>query len=142
MAATYPTAVKSWTPKVNNSDIVIASDVNTLYDEVNSVEAIIGSTPNVSSWSGTTFDSSTTDWSTVKARIANIETGVNIAYSDRVKVTGSSTILPSAIGVKGLVVKATSGQTANLQEWQDSSSSVVTSIGKDGWLISIDGGSA
>lgn len=47
---------------------------------------------------------------------------------------GGSTITASGSGVKGLVVKAAAGQTANLQEWQASSGAVAASISATGGL--------
>lgn len=141
MAAVYPTTVKSFTKKVDNRDPVIASDVNLLYDEVTAVETILGATPSViSSWSGT-FDQATTVWPTVRERIQNSEYGLNEAYNNRVKVTGSSTISPNASTV-GLKIKAASSATANLLELQNASGTAVTAVGKDGWILVIDGGTA
>lgn len=56
--------------------------------------------------------------------------------------TGSQMlIVNSTIGNKALVVQAASGQTANIQEWQNSSSNVLAFVDKDGkgQFASIDG---
>jgi hypothetical protein len=45
--------------------------------------------------------------------------------------TAMQTIFPAA-GIMGQVIKGASGQTANLQEWQDSSATVLASIGSTG----------
>lgn len=44
------------------------------------------------------------------------------------------TILPGAIGYKGIVLRAAAGQTANLQEWQNNATTVLVSIEADGTL--------
>lgn len=46
MPAVYPTAVKSFSPKVDNIDIVFAEHVNTLQDEVTAVEGVVGKNPH------------------------------------------------------------------------------------------------
>ena len=139
MAATYPTAVKSFTSKIDNTDAVIASDVNLLYSEVTQIETTVGVTPSATlGWSGT-FDQTTADFTTVTARIQNIEYGLNTAYNARVKTTGGSTIAPTSTTV-GLTYQ-TSG-TGNLTNWNNTSGTTVTSVTKDGWISAIDGGSA
>jgi hypothetical protein len=141
MAAVYPSSVKSFTKKVDNRDPVIASEVNLLYDEVTAVETILGTTPTtISGWSGT-FDQTTTVWNTVRERIQNSEYGLNEAYNNRVKITGNSTIAPNASTV-GLKIKAATSATANLLELQNSSGTAITTVGKDGWILAINGGTA
>lgn len=99
MAATYPTNINtSLTTKVNFTDVVFAEHVNTLQDEVVAIETTLGNLPAVSSgWVGS-FDSTTTTWATVKARINNLEYGLKNVY-DKV---GGSNILPVANGGTGV----------------------------------------
>ena len=61
----------------------------------------------------------------------NTPTVVNIAASCH--ITGIETSIPS------LIVDGMAGQTANLQEWRDSSDTVLTSVGPTGF-ITCDGG--
>ena len=136
MTATYPTAVVDFGPaRVNFTDTILAADPNTIRDEVVAIESTLGTTPALSTaavaagWvnNGTTFAS-------VAARLANIEKGIVAdAHPQYTKVAGGSVITPAA-GTVGLGITAASGQTANLQEWKDSSGTVRTKIGPDGYL--------
>jgi hypothetical protein len=51
-----------------------------------------------------------------------------------VSTAGGSTIVPATISTKGISVQATSGQTANLQEWQNSSGVAQASVDANGNL--------
>lgn len=90
MTAQYPAAVKTFTTKVDFTDVVLAEHVNTLQDEVRALEVTIGTDVNVGSgWVGS-FDQITTNWNTLKDRIANIEYGLNLVYSERLPVGGTT----------------------------------------------------
>jgi hypothetical protein len=81
VAASYPASVKSFTTKVDFTDIVLAEHVNSLQDEVNALESKLGTYVNVGSgWVGT-FDKTTTNWNTLKDRLANIEYGLNNVWT-------------------------------------------------------------
>lgn len=83
MAASYPSNVKSFSTKIDFTDVVIAEHVNSLQEEVVAVETALGTSPATSSgWVGT-FDSVTTTWSNVKSRINNLEYGLKTVF-DRV----------------------------------------------------------
>jgi hypothetical protein len=139
--ASYPATVPSFTQKVNNLDVVLAGDVNVVYDEVTAIATTLGATPNTSSgWSGS-FSTSTTSWPTVNGRLQHIEYGLGTAYTDRVSLTGDSVVLPASDKV-GIAVKAATSATSNLAEFKNSSNTVVTAVGPDGWILTIDGGSA
>ena len=134
MSAVYPTSVKTFVPKVDNVDPVIASDVNLAYLEISAIETTLGVAPTtVSSWTSGSFDQSTTVWPSVAARIANIEKGLNTAFNDRVKSTGGSTIASSSTTV-GLTI-STSG-SGNLLVAGN------TTIDSSGNILVIDGGTA
>ena len=90
MTASYPSTVKSFTTKVDFSDTVFAAHVNDLQDEVNSVQANLGTAIRIGSgWIGS-FDQVTTTWNSLKDRIANIEYGLNDAYTARVPSGGTT----------------------------------------------------
>lgn len=139
MAAVYPSSLKVFQPKTNITDTVEASHVNTLQEETAALQSSLGVNPQISSApspSGT-FVSSSTTYSSVAARLNNIETGiVSDAHNQYVRKTSDSVnvITAGSASTKGLVVKAAVGQTANLQEWQDSTGAVVTAIGPNGAL--------
>lgn len=134
MAAQYPASIKTFTSKVDNTDTVIASDVNLIYDEVTALETTLGTIPATSStWSGTFNSTSTTDWTTVGARLNNIEYGLKTAHDSRVKTNGGSTIASTSTTV-GLTI-STSG-TGNLLAAGN------TVINSSGNIVTIDGGTA
>ena len=76
MTASYPAAVKSFVTKVDFSDTILAEHVNSLQDEVNSLQANLGTFIKTGSgWVGE-FDQITTSWDSLKDRLANIEYGL------------------------------------------------------------------
>lgn len=76
MAASYPAAVKTFINKVDFTDTVIAEHVNSLQDEVNAIEANLGTHIKTGSgWVGS-FDQVTSSWGTLKDRLANMEYGI------------------------------------------------------------------
>jgi hypothetical protein len=136
MAARYPANTMVFDYRTNVTDLIQAQDVNVLYDEVSAVGAVLGLNPNVSAtWGSSSFSTGTTSWSSVAARLQNIEHGVYTGVNSRVHTDGGSTITPATTSTVGLVIKATSSQSANLFESQTSgSSTAVTKIDKDGIL--------
>jgi hypothetical protein len=76
VTAAYPAAVKSFTTKVDFSDTILAEHVNTLQEEVNSIQANLGTLIKTGSgWVGE-FDQLTSNWNSLKDRLANIEYGL------------------------------------------------------------------
>jgi len=134
VTAAYPATVKSFVTKVDFTDTVLAEHVNTLQEEVNSLQANLGTYIKTGSgWVGD-VDFVTTSWSTLKDRLANIEYGIKDVYDEYVSDVGGSVIVSSAIGIKSLVVRARTSQTANLIEFQTSASTVVTKVLPDGTI--------
>ena len=90
MTALYPSSVKSFTTKVDFTDTVLAEHVNSLQDEVKALESTIGTYINVGSgWVGS-FDQITTNWNSLKDRLANIEYGLNAVYTERLPSGGTT----------------------------------------------------
>lgn len=139
MAASYPSSVKVFTTKVNTTQVIDASHPNSVQDEVVAIENTLGTSPNVSttpSPSGS-FNGTSNTFGSVSARLANIETGVvSDAHTQYIRKTSDSVnvITTGSASTKGLIVKGSASQSANLQEWQDSSGTVVTAIGPTGAL--------
>lgn len=134
MSAQYPSAVKTFTVKTNFVDTVLAEHVNSLQDEVTSLETNLGTYLTTSSgWVGT-FNQTTTTWNTLKDRLTNIEYGLNTAFNNRVSTLGGSTITPSSVGTVGVTVQAMSGQTADLVDFKTSAGTVVSSVGSDAYM--------
>ena len=78
MPASYPSSIRVFSTKVNITDIVDASHPNTAQEEIVAIQTTLGVLPATSttpSASGV-FISTSTAFSTVAARLANIETGV------------------------------------------------------------------
>ena len=121
--ATYPSQLKTFQNKSNTTDIIDASHPNTIQDELAAVQSTLGTVPYRSttpSPSGT-FTATATDFDTVKARLANIELGiVTDTHSQYIRKTAdnANVVTPVNATTKGFVIKAFTGQTANLQEWQ------------------------
>jgi hypothetical protein len=89
VTAAYPAAVKSFTTKVDFSDTILAEHVNTLQDEVNSIQANLGTLIKTGSgWVGE-FDQVTSNWNSLKDRLANIEYGLADVWN-AVPVGGST----------------------------------------------------
>jgi hypothetical protein len=89
VAVQYPGAVKTFSTKVDFADTILAEHVNSLQDEVNALEANLGTYIRTGSgWVGS-FDQITTSWPTLKDRIANIEYGITKALSQSAPAGGS-----------------------------------------------------
>jgi hypothetical protein len=112
----YPTSgVKTFDPKVDLQSVVVANDVNQVYTEVTALETHLGASGAAVSgvWAGTPNLTNYTAWSSVNARLNNIENGVYTALTARVDKAGGSTITSSAVGVVGLNFSLIDSQTAN-----------------------------
>ncbi len=149
MTAVYPVAIKEFSRRQDGRDVVVANDVNVVYDEVQEIETQLGIGGVVTSnWtSGNAFSTATTNWYTnggLKARLDNIEVGVLRGINGSVATAGGSTITPSGTGVIGVTIKGASGQTANLLDIRNSSNTLLASVDKDGVLqaVTIRGGTA
>lgn len=134
MAASYPSSVKSFTTKVDFTDTVLAEHVNSLQDEVNSVQANLGTNIRVGSgWVGA-FDQVTSTWNTLKDRIANLEYGLYEAYNNRVDADGGSVISSATTSTVGLTVQSIAGQTANQVSFKTSAGTTISSVGSDAYM--------
>ena len=86
----------------------------------------------------TQYGGTGTSTSPTSGQVLYSASGTNYAATDLSSLTisnsGGSTITSSSASVKGLIIKGASSQTADLQQWQDSSSSVLASISSSGLL--------
>jgi hypothetical protein len=135
MAASYPSAVRSFSTKTNVLDIIDASDPNSLQEEVIAIETSLGinpalsTTPNPSSG----FTATSTQYSTLAQRLANIENGiVGDSHTQYLKKAGGETITNATASNVAIIVKGASSQSANLQEWKNSSNTTVASLTVNG----------
>ena len=139
---TYPATIKNdFSTKVNNVTIVDASHPNDLQTEVTAIETTLGVNPHqasigTSGGNAGAWQNTATLYASVAARLNNIEAGIIAdSHSQYVKLTGGGTITNSNASSSGLVIKGAAGQSANLQEWQDSSGNVVAYIGPTGVFV-------
>lgn len=137
MAASYPSSIRSFSTKRNVLDIVDAADPNSLQEEVVAIETIIGVNPNLSTApsSGGTFANTATTFSSLTARLANIETGIVAdTHTQYIKRTGNETITNATASNVALTVKGAASQSASLQEWKTSANALVAKIDASGTL--------
>jgi hypothetical protein len=129
VAASYPASVKSFTTKVDFTDIILAEHVNSLQEEVNSLQANIGTYIKTGSgWVGS-FDKVTTNWNTLKDRLANIEYGLN----------NFDTAIPTG-GTTGQVL--TKSTNNNYETAWTTATFLPSQTGNDGKYLTTDGSSA
>lgn len=131
MAASYPLSVRPFSTKTNILDVIDAADPNSLQEEVVAIETVLGINPALSTapLDGTGFVRTSTQYSTVVARLANIENGiVGDSHAQYVKKSGNQTIANTTAGNVGLIVKGATAQSANLQTWTTSANTVVASV--------------
>ncbi len=123
--ATYPGNIKTnFTVKTDNVDVIYAAHVNLLQDEVVAIETAVGTNPQAGTNTYTSSGfSAGTNHSNLTSRLTNMEVGITgDVHTQYARVAGGSTIVPYTSSVKGLVIKATTGQTANLLEFQPTGS--------------------
>jgi hypothetical protein len=140
MAAAYPAGIASFINKVNVTDIIDASHPNSLQDEVVATQTTLGTEPNrsTSPSSSGTFNATSNLFSTVGARLNNLEVGVvSDAHTQYLRKAGdtANVITIGASTTKGLVVRGASSQSANLLEFQNSSSTVLSAINSAGAFV-------
>lgn len=144
--ATYPSQISSFPTHVNLIEIIDASHPNNIQTELVAVETTLGTNPATSTTPNPagTFTSSSTAYTSIKDRLANIETGiVSDSHSQYIRkgADGSNIVTPNTNATKGLIIKGAASQSANLQEWQDSTGTVLFSVGATGDLTGVlDGG--
>jgi hypothetical protein len=129
VTASYPAAVKSFVTKVDFADTILAEHVNSLQEEVNSLQANLGTFIKTGSgWVGS-FDQVTTAWDSLKDRLANIEYGLADVWN-AVPVGGAT----------GQVLTKTSG-TDYATEWS-TIDALPSQSGNDGRYLTTDGSTA
>jgi hypothetical protein len=129
VTAAYPAAVKSFTTKVDFADTILAEHVNSLQEEVNSIQNNLGTLIKTGSgWVGN-FDQITTNWDSLKDRLANIEYGLADVWN-AVPVGGST----------GQVLTKTSG-TDYATQWS-TINALPSQLGNAGRYLTTDGSNA
>ena len=135
MTAQFPAAVVAYTYKVDLRDIVLAADINAVYDEVTALENILGTLPATNlGWQNGSFDQTTLSWNTMRDRIQNLEYGLYTAYNNRVASKGGTTITPTDNSTVNLTLQAKAGQTLDMLQLKTSSGNLVTKVDSSGVL--------
>jgi hypothetical protein len=133
--AVYPSGVKSFQNKTDFTDIILAEHINAIQDEVTAIEAAVGVSPNVSGGYVGTFDDTTITFSTLSARIANIEKGIKGDVHNQYLKFSGGTLQPANAGSIPLTLQGFSNQAADLLRFTNSSGTVLTKVDKDGKVI-------
>jgi hypothetical protein len=144
MAASYPSNQVAFARKIDLTSTVQAADINSAYDEIEAIESSLGTLPDTAtSYSGTPNFNTPTSFGTVSARLFNIEKAAYYSYTNGLTGNGGFTISTTSVSTPNITVSAISSQTANLIEFKNGSSTLV-SVSPSGTLqaVVIDGGSA
>ena len=134
MTASYPSALRSFSTKRNTLDIVDAADPNSIQEEVIAIESILGVNPNISTapLSSGTFVTTSTAYTNLTSRLANIETGiVSDSHTQYIRRTGNETITNATASNVGFSVKGAVSQSADLQQWKEANNHVLARIESD-----------
>ena len=136
MAAVYPGSIRSFTTKANTVDTIDASHPNLLQDEVTAIESILGINPNLSTTGSGAYTNVATSWNNVSSRLANLENGITgDVHTQYLKLSGGGIVLSTGAATVPLVVRGVASQSANLQEWKNSSGTVVAAISPTGEVL-------
>jgi hypothetical protein len=137
MAASYPSSVRSFSTKRNTLDIIDASDPNGIQEEVVAIQTAIGVSPALSTApsSSGTFSATATTFSTLTARLANIETGIVAdTHTQYIKRVGNENIANAVATNVALSITGAASQSAHLQNWKTNAGTVVASVSANGTL--------
>lgn len=144
MPASYPLSVRPFTTKVNILDIVDASHPNSLQEEVVAIETTVGLNPALSTTpSPSGVFANSTQFATLTQRLANIETGIVAdTHNQYIKRTGNEILTNATASNVAFTIKGATSQSANLQNWTNSSNTVVASVSSAGVISAPNGISA
>jgi len=148
MTAAYPSSIQThFINHVNNTEIIDASHPNTIQAEVVAIETTVGIIPATTVFPSSGFSSAAgnSGITTVASRLTNIEAGViGDAHNQYIRKTADSTntIVPGSTSTIGLAIQASSGQTAHLQEWRNSSGTVISYVDANGNFTAASSASA
>lgn len=139
MPASYPSSVRVFTTKQNVVDTVDASHPNSLQEEIVAVETALGLNPATSTTPNPSdsFNGGSTNFSTVSARIANVEVGVVAdSHTQYVRKTADGTqsnkISAGVASNRPLILQGALNQEANLLEFQASGNQIIAGVTPDG----------
>ena len=99
--ASYPGGYPTFSTKVDGTSTVVAADPNLIQDEVLAIENILGTNPHQSTLSSVgsyVSNPTSTTFSTVTARVANIEAGLVSSISSENTNAGNISSLTTRVG--------------------------------------------
>jgi len=138
--ATYPSGTNpGFVHRANTVDIVDATDINNMMDEITIIEQTVGANPAVGSnaTSSSSYTTPTGTFGTVAARLNNLEAGiVTDTHTQYIRKTSdnANVITTPNTTTKGLTIKGVSGQSVVLQDWQSNTGSTLASVDQSGNL--------
>lgn len=150
MTASYPGTLKTsfGNPRVDLQSVVVANDVNPVYEEIVAIEKHLGIDINkrLQNWGGSAFSTTSTTWTDIRTRLENAENGVytSIQNTGGGVITNGTSSGGTPVTAATLTLKKASGQSSNLLEFKNDSNTVVAYVTGAGLLQAeiIDGGSA
>lgn len=96
------------------------------------IRGLLGQSANLQQWQNSAL-----------ANVAAISNGGGMFLSNYLAINSTTYVIDTSLTAnigsasdKGIVVRSASGQTANLQEWQNSGSAILARVDKDGNLFS------
>jgi hypothetical protein len=144
MAANYPSTIANSVrlpARTDNVDVVIARDVNNVYEEVIATQTAVGALPADYAPRSEGYTTSVSTFSSLSARVGNLEKGFVTRVVDTVggttiqSIAGTSTASP-------LTIKQYTDSATNLLEFKSSDGTVINAVSSAGNLSKIDGGGA
>lgn len=150
MPASYPGALKTsfGNPRVDLQSVVVANDVNPVYEEIVAIEKHLGIDINkrLQNWGASAYSTTSTTWTDLRTRLENAENGVytSIQTTGGGVITNGTSSAGTSVTAATLTLKKASGQSSNLLEFKDDSNTVVAYVTGAGLLQAqtIDGGNA
>ena len=137
MSASFPGTLKTFATHLNVTDIVDASHVNALQDEVVAIETALGTNPATSSAGGGAYSAGAFIYTSLNARINNIENGITAdTHTQYLHKAGGDTVQASTGTVVPLVFQGNTGQSVNLSEWRNVGNTLLAAVSAVGALIS------
>lgn len=113
----YPTAITTLTAKVDLTDTINATDVNSAYTEIGAIETTLGTGILFQDLTTTPYSNSSSAFVSVHARLSNIERGLRLGVGNTPYVrTDLASTITALTGTVTLSLKNVSGNTANLFE--------------------------
>lgn len=150
MPASYPQNLKTsfGPPRIDLQSVVVANDVNPVYEEIVAIEKHLGVDINkrVDNWGVGSFSTTSTTWTDIRTRLENAENGIfsSIQTTGGGIITNGTNSNGSTVTAATLTLRRASGQSSNLLEFRNDSNAVVAYVSGSGLLQAdvIDGGNA